>query len=748
MAMKMKTKPKDIEAVRRERRKFFKYAGATAGAIVLARSLSFDFAPLLEKPSQSAGQISFRDGLPIVKGDPSPDSLLIGQKPLLGSTIPKYVDPVPTFFDPITNTNLRVNAALHPALTVTNLEIQNQILPASIYAPLPAPFNAGSYVWAYQVSDTGTSAILGPANYPAFTIEAQRNTPVNATYVNSLPNPGSSVLQPYMTVDQTIHWADPLMVPMGSYLRRLPYLGPIPVVTHLHGGEVPSASDSGPDAWFTPGYGITGPAWTYGGVTQNYTYPNAQEATTLFYHDHCLGATRLNLYAGLVGFYLIRDAFDTGVPGTGLNLPAGPYETELAIQDKMFDTNGQLLFPDGFPSGPNGPPPNTDVHPYWNPEFFGDAIVVNGKTWPYMDVEPRRYRFRIVDGANARFFRLKLGTLPFWVIGGDGGLINKPAKVTQLFLAPGERADVIVDFAPAAGTNIIMTNNAKAPFPSGVAANPNTVGQIMQFRVGTVVTGGTDTSFNPAAAGAILRGSLAGRPPKMIRLTNSATGTLQPGVVLSKKRMLILKEIATDSGPLMVTLNNTHWDGLRPDGTQVGTVQLGPNWLNELPQVGSTEQWDIINLTMDAHPIHLHLVQFQLLNRQTYNQAAYLPVWNAAFPGGAFIPEYGPPLAYDTPNASGYVGGNPDVTPYLTGAIVLPGAFEAGWKDTVKMNPGEVARIVVRWAPQDKPITGAGAPTPGVNKYPFDPTIGPGYVWHCHIVDHEDNEMMRPYKVV
>lgn len=698
---------------RMDRRTFVKLAGATAGALAFG-------------------------GLSTRLIEPASASFLVPQTPLPGRAIPKYVESMPVFGPASGGLAPRVDASTHTALTVSMQEIQQMVLPASMYSGLPDPFNAGTYVWTYKVADTDTGSVLGPALYPGVTVEAERGTPITVTYVNDLLNTN---LQSYITVDQTLHWANPLGLPMDDPRRRLPYTGPVPVVPHLHGGEVPSASDGGPDAWFTPGYEIKGPAWALG-ASQIYSYPNGQEATTLFYHDHVLGATRLNLYTGLAAFYLIRDQYDTGVPGTGLNLPAGPHEVEIAIQDRMFDTNGQLLFPDGSPAGLNGPPPNPTVHPFWIPEFFGDIIVVNGKTWPFLNVEPRRYRLRFVNGSNARFYSLFIDPkVPFWQIGSDGGLLDKPVMVKQLFIAPGERADVIVDFTAVAGQNIVMTNSAKAPFPKGAPPDPRTVGQIMQFRVGPGPV--TDTSFNPALGGT-LRGNTA-QPPLIVRLANG-TGGLAPNVTLTNKRMLTLNEILGPGGPLEVVLNNTKWIGKRPDGTPIpGSVQLGPNWLTELPRIGSTEQWDIINLTADAHPIHLHLVQFQLINRQAFNVGTYQKAYNAAFPGGIFTPEYGPPLDYNTPNASGYIGGNPDITPFLQDGIMPPDPNEIGWKDTFKMFPGQVTRIVVRWAQQDKAID---ATSPGdSNAYPFDPTTGPGYVWHCHIVDHEDNEMMRPYKV-
>jgi len=189
-------------------------------------------------------------------------------------------------------------------------------------------------------------------------------------------------------------------------------------------------------------------------------------------------------------------------------------------------------------------------------------------------------------------------------------------------------------------------------------------------------------------------------------------------------------------GPLEVLLNNTKWDG-----TMSGLPAPG---ITELPQVGSTEVWEIINLTADAHPIHLHLVQFQLLSRQRFQINKYLKAYAAAF-GGAFVPAAGPPGLYGTPNADLAVGGNPAVGPYLQGKAMPPAPNEAGWKDTVIMYPREVTRIVVRFAPQDIAV---GGTTPGRNDFAFDPSAEPGYVWHCHILDHEDNEMMRPYKVV
>ncbi len=608
-------------------------------------------------------------------------------------------------------------------------EFQQQILPASLYTGVPAPYRAGTYVWGYAVSDG--ASLYGPL-YPAFTIEARRGTATKVKYVNNLVNP---VLQKYITVDQTLHWADPL----GEMGSEEPFTGPVPLVVHLHGAEVPSAFDGGPESWFTPRYKITGPGY----VSNRYVYPNRQEATTLFYHDHALGATRLNVYAGLAGFYFLRDDRDTGLPSNPIGLPAGDYEIELALQDRMFDSNGQLFFPD---EGIN------PEHPYWVPEFFGDVIVVNGKSWPYLNVEPRRYRFRLVNGSNARFYEMRLANRvtnmsgpAFWQIGGDGGLLDVPAKLNdpanaaapRLLMAPGERVDMIIDFAGYTGQTLRLINSAKGPFPKGTTPDPQTVGQMMEFRV-VLPLKSADASYNPATGAAL-------RSP-VVRLAGA--GALAKGVKANVKRQLTLNEVQGAGGPLEVVVNNTKWDG-----------SLSPNagGITELPQVGSTEVWEIINLTEDAHPIHLHLVQFQLVNRQLFNTSTYFATYSAAFPGGAFKPAYGPARSYGTPNAAGALGGNPDVTPFLQGPPAPPNPNETGWKDTFVMYPGQVTRIVVRFAPQEVAVGGV---SPGQNLYPFDPRAGigttdgfgfpggPGYVWHCHIIDHEDNEMMRPYQVV
>lgn len=634
------------------------------------------------------------------------------QVPLPGASIPKFVDPMPTF-------PYRIDAT--KPLVVTMSEFQQRVLPASIYNTLPAPYVNGTYVWGYGYQELGPEPRVTPANYPAFTIVGQRGVPTTMTFLNDLVNPFlqtyPSGATPVFAVDQTLLWADPLN--QGSQFGN--YLGPVPVCVHLHGGEVPSAFDGGPDAWFTPNTPgntpITGPGY----VTNVYKYPNEAEAATVWMHDHALGITRLTPHMGMAAFYLIKDPANEPT-----NLPSGKYDQEIVIQDRLFDTNGQMIFPaQGV---------NPTVHPYWIPEFFGDTIVVNGKSWPYFDVEPRRYRLRLLNGSNARVYDLAFDNpmVMMWQIAVDDGYLDAPVPIRRLVLAPGERAEVIVDFRRVKRAAVTLTNSAKSPFPAGTPADPQTTGSILRFRIVEPLAD-ADTSCNPGAGECVLR-------------PNNPIIRLNPDPAQVPVRRLTLNEDVGPGGPLTLFLNNAALGKLGELGT-----------LTESPRVGATEIWEIINISADLHPIHLHLVSFQVLNRQALQTSKYIAAYNAAFPGGAYVPGIGPPLPYGNCLPGTVCGGNPDPTPYLQGNPVPVPAAEAGWKDTVQAYPGEVTRIAVRWAPAYVPLADV---SPGVNTFPFDPTAGlgvlddgfgypggPGYVWHCHIIDHEDNEMMRRYEV-
>ncbi|WP_330665139.1 multicopper oxidase family protein [Tepidibacter sp.] len=586
-------------------------------------------------------------------------------KPLDSKCIPKYVNQltIPPVFkpaivkDPITGEELSYN------YTISMSEFMQQILPT----PFPQ-----TTVWGYEgnVEDPCTGEISCFRGTPGATFETVRGIPANVQWVNNITEPN------LFAVDPTLHWANPnniptptppfLPFPPGYTLAQ----SPVPLVTHLHGAEVRSDSDGGPDAWFTTGEEKKGPAF----LKSRYTYPNTQEPTTLWYHDHALGTTRLGAYAGLSGFYLLRDPNNKISP----LLPNGPYEIPIVIQDRSFNEDGSLLFPS------NGV--NPDVHPYWRPAFIGNTIMVNGRVWPNLNVERRQYRFRLLNGSNTRTYNLKLSNEQSFIqIGSDGGFLPFPVTLTELLIAPGERADILIDFSMLEPeTTIIMTNDANAPFPNGRVPDPETVGQIMQFTV-------LDTAVVP--------------PNKLPAKLNKIP-VLTPDV---PKKILTLNVVRGPGGALEVLLDGQTW------GSPI----------SELPIVGSTVEWEIVNLTNGAHPIHIHLIQFQVKNQQNFDNVAYREEWTRL--NGE------PPLNHPTIPLP--------VDPFLEGNPIDPPLNERGWKDTVIMLPGQVTRLKLRFAPQD---ASPNKVKPGVNLFPFDPTFGPGYVWHCHILDHEDNEMMRP----
>jgi spore coat protein A len=446
--------------------------------------------------------------------------------------------------------------------------------------------------------------------------------------------------------------------------------------------------------------------------TAMFQYANDQRATTLWYHDHTLGMTRVNVYAGPAGFYIIRGGPDDAVIGTlpgpapgPAQTPAPPgmqyYEIPIVIQDRSFNDDGSLFYPDNraFFEGLNTPPTvpyldipfipaagctgDSDVSPIWLPEFFGNTIVVNGRTWPFHIVEARRYRFRLLNGCNSRFLILQFDTpVPFWQIGADGGFLAAPVDLTlanasQLLLGPAERADVIVDFTNVpAGTTVTLLNlGPDEPFGGGIPgvdfppADPTTTGQVLEFRM--VAATGPDTSTPPNQL--VL--------PPVVPLVPTVATPRQISLNEEESKTVFVAEDANGSiildcsstipfGPTAAMLGT-----LNPDGTGNPLRWMDP--ITENPNVNSIEVWEIHNFTMDAHPIHIHLVQFQVVDRQPF--------------GGIARP---------------------------------PEVWEIGFKDTVICYPGEVTRV----------------------KASFD--IAGLYVWHCHIIEHEDNEMMRPYEVV
>jgi spore coat protein A, manganese oxidase len=683
-----------------------------------------------------------------------------GQTLLPGALIPKFVDPLPVAGQ-ISVVNATPAPLLDipstPAYNISMKEFQAQILPSTgVPANPKAGFlgllpNTPSWVWGYLTdADVLAQNVPTPptrSSYLGPVVVAKKGVETKPTYINALPYGTNSRVQPLLPTDQTLDWADPLgtgcagQAPTGACAGI--YSGPQPAVPHIHGGEVAPAYDGGPDAWWTPDAVQSGLGFP--GTT--FTYPTEQQAGTIWFHDHALGVTRLNVFAGMAGLYIITDPANE--PAAGV-LPAFPqHDIPLIIQDRSFDVFGQIYY-----NLASNPQPNPTVHPYWIPEFIGDTILVNGKTWPYLNVEPRKYRFRLVNGSNARHYDLKLSNnRSFLVIATDDGYLDAAVSTPNLIIAPGERYEIVVDFSGLkVGTALELNNSARTPFPGGANVVRGTTDTVMQFRVVT------DSGLPNATvvAGTNLR-------------TNNAIINIK-NVVPGIKRQLTLNEVIGPGGPLELVLNNTKYNKVITGFSSRDSEQ---------PAVGDTELWEIINITADAHPIHTHLASFQIVNRQAFQASKWITAYTTALLntyGGPTIdcpncPDgEGPPNLYLTANTDGAIGGNPAIGPYLQGKPKPPLAYENGWKDTAVMYPGEVTRIMVRWAPTDvqapgsiNPATGqpydncpVGAPLPscassaGVNLYPFNPTEligGVGYVWHCHIVDHEDNEMMRPYVV-
>jgi spore coat protein A len=746
------------------------------------------------------------------------------QNPLLApNSIPQWANQLPTL-NVGPNPGTMETVVFPGAATQTTLFMKPflvKMLPTG--TPLPGLAAGATYdgtkVFGYRLDRATASAdtYIGPVFVTA------RGTPTGVWYVNFLGKTDDPATPPFWAVslDQTLHWANPNNLPMyiatgtSAPYTVMPnpdraaatYSGPIPAIAHLHGGEQPAAVDGGPDQWYLSSawnstdfstYSPQGKAYYTGEARADYAalfrYPNVQEAAPLWFHDHLLGGTRINVYAGLAGAYLLTDPnlvlpqglTDTGLDYDPVNNPGNDisYTIPLVLQDRSFTNQGELLFTN---LGIN------PEHPFWVPEFVGTVVCVNGKAWPNLNVEAKRYRFLMVNGSNARTYELSLkapggSNPPIYVIGTDGGFLDNAVPVSKLVIMPGERYQLMIDFGKFAGGTILMTNSGRTPFPKGAPPPGSTLGRVVQFTVGAAPANG-DNSFNPAGNAVIRTGNNApdNNNQKIQRLVDPATGTLAPGVNVTQYRQLTLNEVIGAGGPLEILVNNSKWNGKRqlknttdippPADPMMDPAVFTPipdsksdgigNWLTELPAEGTTEVWEIINTTADAHPIHLHLVQFQLLNRQNYNvnnylKKAYFPAFQGGFDpstglivgAGVYIPSFGPPYYYSNSNnpdvfANPTVGGNPDVSPYLMGAASPPLPQEAGWKDTVVMYPGQVTRIAVRFAPQDMSKS-SFAFTPNPPNPQADSADYPNFdfVWHCHIVDHEDNEMMRPYQVL
>jgi spore coat protein A len=483
---------------------------------------------------------------------------------------------------PVMKTSGLRRSPIHPASRIPYYRVPMRQFQRRAHRDLPA-----TTFWGYA------GACPGP------TFEVRRDHPILVEWANELPQ------RHFLPIDQTIHGAEADKPEVRT-------------VVHLHGGRTPPDSDGYPEAWFVPGKSAT----CY--------YPNQQDAATLFYHDHAMGITRLNAVAGLTGLYIIRDELEDS-----LHLPRGAHEIPLVLFDRSFHKNGEIYYPvSGNPGSP------------WVSEYYGSAILANGTIFPFLEVEPRKYRFRLLNASNGSFYRLSFCTadsissdaVEFVQIGSEQGFLEAPAAINTLVIGPGERADLVVDFSGHAGGQLFMRTDAVV---------------FMQLRI----------SSHKGEEGPELPATLR---PRFRMPESSAAQTRELTIADYQDRL---------GRSSVMLLNGAHWD--MP--------------VTETPRLGSTEVWSFINLTDDSHPIHLHMVRFQLLDRRPFDLGVYQLTRRIVF----------------------------------TGPVLPLTAGELGWKDTVRVDPLTVTRIIVK----------------------FEGFVG-RYVWHCHMLEHEDNEMMRPYVVM
>ena len=562
----------------------------------------------------------------------------------VASSLTPYLDPMPTLVDNAVDATGGGTVKLTTALISRKVHSQ---LPATTLFGYLRPGGPGA-------GDTAAS-YLGPA------IVAKSGTAVKVKYTDGLaPNDFLKVF----TNDG------------ASYLQFPPF-PEVRILTHLHGGHVAGHDDGNPFAQ---------PDAFRSGKTQSVTYPNEQPATLLWYHDHYAGATRMNVVAGLAGGYLLRDSFDTGsnplLPG-----PIGVYELLMVVQDRQFNPDGSLLYPVA-PASANGP---------WIGEYFGDVMLVNGKIWPKLTVEPAVYRFRVLNGCNARILDLQISTpdgsatVPMVIIGTEGGLLPvNPAGTKGLVMTPAERYDVICDFRGFAGQTLLM-HNTDPPSPVSTPAPPLT--QVMQITVKQTASSGAPMTV-PGP------GSLPANPA-VTALTGLGPPKLSGGSVAA--RMITLNEVGAETPSWKLNLN------AHPYG--------GPSPVTETLKWNSVEDWYYVNTTPDTHPMHTHLFTFKVMGRYNYDVEGYV----AAHGGPNGVPQ----LDVST------------LTPFLQSALIAPDPDEAGLKETVKVNPEQVTVVRAKFSLPSTALNGAGK-----LKKPQK------YVHHCHIVEHEDNDMMERMVVV
>ena len=562
-------------------------------------------------------------------------------------------------------------------------------------------------IWGYALPDAAPT-------FPGVSILAESGVPVDITFRNLLPT-GAGLL-PF---DASI--ADPMVAQAIAD-------GYWPLVTHLHGAHTGAPSDGFPDAWYTQGEAEIGPDFT--SATNH--YDNSQQAATLWYHDHVDTITRLDMYAGLSGFYNLGDATEQGLIGSGV-LPGGDYELNISISDRSFTADGQLYLPGGDPGDPVPGPidPETGEHatvsdslsadfdgdfPTILPEFFGDTILANGMAWPKQGLAPTQYLLHLLDNSDSRFYVLHFDNpwVKVTLVGSDGGLLPEAKTVIAgdgvdhpdqfLLLGPADRNDVVVDFSDPhlLGQHVTLLNSGPAfdpinginpdgTLPEGIqAADPDDgVGQVMRFDVAAYSPGCLPTAS--VTDGTLLEPNAEDPMPAPDHVRKLGLFEVEDA----------FGHVTPELGPAEAT---TDIDG--------NPVAFGPlpfsAPVTETPRLGSTEEWDIFNFTEDAHPIHIHLVQFAVLGRQEIS----------------FEDADGDGTPDDLRGTSEVTAGmDPSNDDVLLGDDVALSAEDLGRQDTVIVAPGTMVRLLMTF---DKPGE---------------------FVWHCHIISHEDNSMMRPFAV-
>ena len=565
-----------------------------------------------------------------------------------------------------------VNGVYKPDPGTTN---QYTILAQQTQANVLGIFGKSTTVWGYKNFET-----LRPT-FPGRTFEVQRGGAITAKWRNALAG-AAGPLPHLLPVDQTTA----IQTPTSG----------VPMAVHHHGSDSAVEFDGLPDQWATPlrvqvGPGITAANLDPTGPGVRYQYTNAQEASLHWYHDHADTITRLNVSSGLAGLYVVRDPNEAALQAANI-IPKAPYELGMVIQDRTFDAVGNFTYsadPADYPDPAVAATLPANL-PTAMPENFGDIILVNGKAWPNLRTEPRPYRVRMLNASDSRFYTLSFGTTPVYQIGTDLGLLNKGVAMSSITIAPGERLDLVLDFTAMAGQTVVVTNSAVAPF--GPGGTPPTGGAtlVMQVQVNL-----PRNRANPMPVASLLPATNLRRTtatPALVPVATQLAAIKAPTV-----RRLILGEGTDQYGrilPMLGTYNPTN------AALNLGTrsFQDPPT---ETPPLNATEIWEIYNISADVHPLHMHLVQFRVIDRT--------------------------PITYNPPTTTTMANGWQGVKlegPVTKGVAEPAPAHEGGWKDTVQCPPDYVTRILVKFTRRGK------------------------YVYHCHILSHEDHDMMRWYQVV